>query len=37
MKPNGVFRLFAPMMGIIGRKNLRDTANALQQYVERPG
>jgi hypothetical protein len=30
MRPKGMFRLFAPMMGLIGRKNLRDTANALQ-------
>jgi uncharacterized protein YndB with AHSA1/START domain len=36
MKPKGVFRLFAPIMGIIGRKNLRHTANALQSYLERP-
>lgn len=28
-------RLFAPMMGVIGRKNLRDTANALQAHLEK--
>jgi uncharacterized protein YndB with AHSA1/START domain len=35
MTPKGMFKLFAPMMGMIGRKNLRDTANALQTYLER--
>jgi hypothetical protein len=35
MRPKGAFVLFAPMMGIIGRKNLRDTANALQAHLER--
>jgi len=35
MRPKGAFRLFAPVMGIIGRKNLRDTANALQTHLER--
>ena len=35
MRPQGAFRLFAPMMGIIGRKNLRDTAHALQTHLER--
>jgi hypothetical protein len=34
MNPKGLFRLFAPLMGIIGRKNLRDTANALQSHLE---
>jgi uncharacterized protein YndB with AHSA1/START domain len=34
MKPKGAFVLFAPMMGIMGRKNLRDTANALQARLE---
>src|SRR5258708_22963943 len=29
MRPKGIFRPFAPLIGIIGRKNLRDTANAL--------
>jgi uncharacterized protein YndB with AHSA1/START domain len=36
MNPKGAFRLFAPMMGMIGRKNLRDTARALQAYLEGP-
>jgi uncharacterized protein YndB with AHSA1/START domain len=35
MHPKGPFVLFAPMMGMIGRKNLRDTANALQAHVEK--
>lgn len=35
MRPKGAFRLFAPVMGIIGRKNLRDTARALQTHLER--
>ena len=34
MRPNGAFVLLAPMMGLIGRKNLRDTANALQAHLE---
>jgi hypothetical protein len=35
MLPKGALRLFAPLMGIIGRKNLRDTAHALQTHLER--
>jgi 3-methyladenine DNA glycosylase Tag len=35
MTPKGPFRLFAPIMGMIGRKNLRDTANALQIHLEK--
>jgi hypothetical protein len=35
MHPIGLFRLFAPLMGLIGRRNLRDTADALQTYLER--
>jgi len=34
MTPKGAFRLFAPMMGMIGRKNLRDTANPLKAHLE---
>jgi uncharacterized protein YndB with AHSA1/START domain len=30
MRPKGAFILFTAMMGLIGRKNLRDTVNALQ-------
>jgi uncharacterized protein YndB with AHSA1/START domain len=35
MTPKGFFRIFTPMIGMMGRKNLRDTANALQAYLER--
>jgi hypothetical protein len=35
VRPKGAFILFAPMMGLIGRKDLRDTANALQAHLER--
>ena len=35
MLPKGVFRLMAPMIARTGRKNLRDTAEALQAFVER--
>jgi uncharacterized protein YndB with AHSA1/START domain len=34
MRPKGLSKLLAPMMGMIGRKNLRDTANALQAHLE---
>jgi hypothetical protein len=34
MHPKGPFKLFAPMIGMIGRKNLRETANALQRHLE---
>src|SRR6516162_1375035 len=37
IRPKGVFLLFAPMMGLIGRKDLGDTANALQAHLERMG
>jgi hypothetical protein len=35
IRPKGIIRPLAPMMGVIGRKNLRDTANALQAHPER--
>jgi uncharacterized protein YndB with AHSA1/START domain len=35
MRPRGLSKLLAPMVGTIGRKNLRDTANALQAHLER--
>jgi hypothetical protein len=35
MRPRGLSKLLAPMVRTIGRKNLRDTANALQAYLER--
>ena len=34
MSPKGFFKLFAPMMGSMSRKNLSNTANALQSYLE---
>src|SRR5215472_3011379 len=35
MTPKGLFKIFSPFMGMTGKKNLRDTANALQRYLER--
>jgi hypothetical protein len=35
MKPKGVFVLMTPFMGMMGRKNLRRTADALKQYLEK--
>jgi hypothetical protein len=35
LNPKGLFRLFSPLMGMMGRRNLRDTADALQSYLER--
>jgi hypothetical protein len=32
--PIGIFRLFAPMMVMNGRRNLRDTANAITTHFE---
>jgi uncharacterized protein YndB with AHSA1/START domain len=32
--PNGIFRLFAPMLVMNGRKSLRDTANAINARFE---
>ena len=32
--PRGIFRLLAPMLVANGRKNLRDTANAIQNHFE---
>jgi uncharacterized protein YndB with AHSA1/START domain len=34
MTPKGWFRIFSPFLGMMGRKNLRATADALKQYVE---
>jgi uncharacterized protein YndB with AHSA1/START domain len=34
MVPKGLFRLFAPMVGRTGRRNLGDTAEALQALLE---
>ena len=35
MRPKGLFVVFTPMMGMIGRKNLKDTADALQAHIEK--
>lgn len=35
MTPKGVFKLFTPLIGTMGKKNLLDLANALQRYLER--
>jgi len=35
MTPKGMFKILTPLMGMMGKKNLRDTANALQRYLER--
>ena len=35
MTPKGIFKIFSPFMGMMGAKNLRDTAAALQRYLER--
>jgi uncharacterized protein YndB with AHSA1/START domain len=34
MRPKGFFKLFSPVMSKMGEKNLRDTADALQEYLE---
>lgn len=34
MNPRGIFRLLAPMVARTGRRNLRDTAAALQRHLE---
>jgi len=34
MVPRGMFRLFAPIVARTGRRNLRDTAQALQAHLE---
>jgi uncharacterized protein YndB with AHSA1/START domain len=35
MRPKGAFIVMAPIMGLIGRKNLKDTANALCAHLEK--
>ena len=35
MTPKGIFKLFTPLMSRMGEKNLADTAEALQAYLER--
>ncbi len=34
MLPRGIFKLMTPMLGMIGKKNLADTAAALKIYLE---
>src|SRR5262245_41313466 len=34
MRPKGIYVLMSPLMGIMGRKNLKRTADAPKQYVE---
>jgi uncharacterized protein YndB with AHSA1/START domain len=34
MTPRGVFRLMSPIFGLVGRKNLRATADALKRFLE---
>jgi uncharacterized protein YndB with AHSA1/START domain len=36
MTPRGAWRLIAPVIPMIGRRNLRETAAALKVWVERP-
>jgi hypothetical protein len=34
MTPKGVFKLMSPIIGLVGRKNLRATAEALKRLLE---
>jgi hypothetical protein len=34
IRPKGIYVLMSPFMGMMGRKNLRRTADALKTYVE---
>ena len=34
MLSSGLLRLLSPAMGMIGRRNLRDTTQALQKFLE---
>jgi hypothetical protein len=36
MTPRGAWKLIAPVIPMIGRRNLRETATALKGWVERP-
>ncbi|MEA3201567.1 MAG: hypothetical protein QOE90_2995 [Thermoplasmata archaeon] len=36
MRPQGAFRLMTPMMWLVGKKNLRETARHLQRHLEGP-
>jgi len=35
MNPTGLFILMKPMIKMTGKKNLKDTANALQKYLDK--
>ena len=35
MTPKGIFKVFSPIMGMMGKKNLSDLASSLQKYLER--
>ena len=35
MTPKGIFKIFTPLIGMMGKKNLGDLANSLQKYLER--
>jgi len=35
MTPKGIFKIFTPLMSMMGKKDLRDLANSLQRYLER--
>lgn len=37
MIPQGAAKLLGPLMTMMGRRNLRATADALKRWVERPG
>lgn len=34
MTPRGVWKLMTPLMGFMGKRNLRRTADALQRHLE---
>jgi hypothetical protein len=34
MIPRGPMRILSPILGMVGRKNLKDTANALKAHLE---
>jgi uncharacterized protein YndB with AHSA1/START domain len=35
MTPKGVFKIFSPLIGMMGKKSLRDLASSLERYLER--
>ena len=36
MTPRGLWKTFGPIVALVGRRNLRQTASALQTWLERP-